>query len=215
MSAFVVHDLKTVNAQLSLLLRNAERHRTNTVFIDDMLKTVDNAVNRMTKLTDQLRAKDKTSATVDVDLVSLIDQVIHDRAEQRPAPVLENSIAPVTIRADRERLSAVLSHVVQNGQDATAEDGTVRVRVDITSVWAIVTVTDTGHGMAPEFIDNELFAPFATTKGVAGIGIGAYQCREYVRTLGGDVSVRSQTAVGTEFTLRLPLATSRNAEVVA
>jgi putative PEP-CTERM system histidine kinase len=215
MSAFVVHDLKTVNAQLGLLLHNAERHRTNPAFIDDMLKTTENAVNRMTKLVDQLRAKDLTTAAADVDLISVIDEVIRDRSTQQPSPVLENSAASITIRADHEQLRAVLGHVIQNAQDATAANGTVRVRVDVTPVWATVTVTDSGHGMAPEFIDNELFAPFVTTKGVAGIGVGAYQCREYIRALGGDVSVRSQRGVGTEFTLRMPLIAKRNAEAVA
>jgi len=78
-----------------------------------------------------------------------------------------------------------------------------------------VTVADTGQGMSPDFVDNELFAPFATTKGVAGIGVGAYQCREYIRALGGDVAVRSQVGVGTEFTLRLPLAFADSTEAVA
>ena len=91
----------------------------------------------------------------------------------------------------------------------------MRVRIDSTPVWAIVTIADTGQGMSREFLDNELFAPFATTKGVAGIGVGAYQCREYIRALGGDVSVRSQVGVGTEFTLRLPLALAGTKEAVA
>ena len=69
--------------------------------------------------------------------------------------------------------------------------------------------------MSPEFLDNELFAPFATTKGVAGIGVGAYQCREYIRALGGDVAVRSQVGVGTEFTFRLPLVFADSTEAVA
>jgi signal transduction histidine kinase len=118
----------------------------------------------------------------------------------------------VHVSADRERLAAVVGHVIQNAQDATPYDGSVRVRVDATPVWATVTVTDTGHGMSRDFVERELFAPFATTKGVAGIGVGAYQCREYVRGLGGDVAVHSQIGVGTEFTLRLPRDAARGAE---
>jgi signal transduction histidine kinase len=76
-------------------------------------------------------------------------------------------------------------------------------------------VTDTGHGMTADFLDNELFAPFSTTKGVAGIGVGAYQCREYIRALGGDVSVRSQVGIGTELTVRLPIAVAATQEAVA
>jgi len=211
MSAFVVHDLKTVNAQLGLLLRNAERHRTNPAFIDDMLKTTENAVARMTKLVDQLRSANPRSS-VDLDLVDVVDRVVRERSVQQPQPTFESNAAPVSVSADRERLAAVVGHVIQNAQDATPREGSVRVRVDVTPVWATVTVTDTGHGMSPDFVERELFAPFATTKGVAGIGVGAYQCREYVRGIGGDVAVRSQVGVGTEFTLRIPRHDVRLAE---
>ncbi len=215
LSAFVVHDLKTVSAQLGLLLRNAERHKTNPAFIEDMLKTTENAVGRMNKLVDQLRSRDQESPQHKLDLITVVDQVVKDRGAQDPKPQLETFISSVTVRADAERLGSVIAHVIQNAQDATEPSGTVRVRIDSTPVWAIVTITDTGQGMSREFLDNELFAPFATTKGVAGIGVGAYQCREYIRALGGDVSVRSQVGVGTEFTLRLPLALAGTQEAVA
>ncbi|HET6471284.1 MAG TPA: XrtA/PEP-CTERM system histidine kinase PrsK [Pseudomonadales bacterium] len=215
MSAFVVHDLKTINAQLGLLLRNAERHRNNPAFIDDMLKTTENAVARMTNLVDQLRTTDQPRPSVALDLASVVDQVVRERCVQSPRPVFESIRTPVCVNADRERLGAVVGHVIQNAQDATPHDGFVRVRLDATPVWAVVTITDTGHGMSPEFIERDLFAPFATTKGVAGIGVGAFQCREYIRGLGGDVAVRSQVGVGTEFTLRLPRNDARTAEQTA
>jgi putative PEP-CTERM system histidine kinase len=211
MSAFVVHDLKTVNAQLGLLLRNAERHRNNPAFIDDMLKTTENAVIRMTKLVDQLRSVAPQSS-INVNLVDVVDRVVRERSVQRPRPTFESTDTSVCVSADRERLAAVVGHVIQNAQDATPHDGSVRVRVDTTPVWATIIVTDTGHGMSAEFVERELFAPFATTKGVAGIGVGAYQCREYVRGLGGDVAVRSTVGIGTEFTLRLPRSDVRDME---
>jgi putative PEP-CTERM system histidine kinase len=215
LSAFVVHDLKTVSAQLGLLLRNAERHKTNPAFIEDMLKTTENAVGRMNKLVDQLRSRDQDSPQHKLDLITVVDQVVKDRGAQEPKPQLETFISSVSVHADAERLGSVIAHVIQNAQDATHPSGAVRVRIDSTPVWAIVTVADTGQGMSRDFLDNELFAPFATTKGVAGIGVGAYQCREYIRALGGDVSVRSQVGVGTEFTLRLPLALAGTKEAVA
>ncbi len=218
MSAFVIHDLKTVNAQLGLLLHNAERHKRNPAFIDDMLTTTENAVARMTKLVNHLRAKEPKSTVTNVDLVAIVKQAVHDRMTQQPHPhfePLEPSGAPILIRADADRLRTVLIHVVQNAQDATSAGGTVQVSVAVTAVWASVTVADTGHGMNAEFIENELFAPFVTTKGVAGIGVGAYQCREYVRELGGDVSVRSQCGVGTEMTLRLPLMMATETKAIA
>ena len=215
LSAFVVHDLKTVSAQLGLLLRNAERHRNNPAFIDDMLKTTENAVGRMNKLVDQLRSKDQVTVEHELNLVTVISEAVKARSTQDPVPQFETFMNPLPIRADSERLSSVIAHVIQNAQDATTADGTVRIRVGATSVWAVVVITDTGHGMTADFLDNELFAPFSTTKGVAGIGVGAYQCREYIRALGGDVSVRSQVGIGTEFTMRLPIAMAATEEAVA
>jgi putative PEP-CTERM system histidine kinase len=55
MSAFVVHDLKNIITQLSLMLKNAERHHDNPEFQQDMLMTVDHSVERMRQLMMQLR----------------------------------------------------------------------------------------------------------------------------------------------------------------
>jgi signal transduction histidine kinase len=71
--------------------------------------------------------------------------------------------------------------------------------------YACLSVEDTGAGMTPEFVKERLFRPFDTTKGSKGMGIGAYQVREYVRSIGGRVRVESAPGQGTRFTLWLPL----------
>jgi signal transduction histidine kinase len=78
------------------------------------------------------------------------------------------------------------------------DDGTV-------GDFACLTVEDNGSGMSAEFIKERLFKPFDTTKGSKGMGIGAYQVREYVRSVGGRVKVQSVPGEGTRFTLWLPL----------
>ena len=70
---------------------------------------------------------------------------------------------------------------------------------------AQIHIADTGCGMSPEFIRDRLFRPFDSTKGSESMGIGAYQAREYVRSLGGQVEVSSEVGTGTTFALRLPL----------
>ena len=70
---------------------------------------------------------------------------------------------------------------------------------------AVLEVEDNGHGMEASFIRERLFQPFQTTKGNAGMGIGAYQSREVVRELGGDVDVVSEPGKGTLFRVRIPL----------
>ena len=86
MSAFVVHDLKNIVAQLSLMLRNAERHRDNPEFQKDMLMTVEHSVERMKQLMMQLReGTAPVEASHRVDLAAAIRRIEHAKAGQQPA----------------------------------------------------------------------------------------------------------------------------------
>ena len=66
-----------------------------------------------------------------------------------------------------------------------------RVEVRHEPLSLVIDIIDQGPGMTPEFIRDELFRPFATTKG-GGHGIGAYQARELLREAGGDLLVLSR-----------------------
>ena len=99
----------------------------------------------------------------------------------------------------------VIEHVVRNGQDATPEDGSVSVSVRPDSGWVSVRVLDTGVGMSADFVRDRLFRPFDTTKGSKGMGIGAYQVREYLNSLGGRIQVQSEPGSGTCIDLHFPL----------
>ena len=59
--------------------------------------------------------------------------------------------------------------------------------------------------MSEAFIHDRLFKPFVSTKGLTGMGIGAFESREYVRQLGGEITVKSKEKVGSEFLVTLPL----------
>jgi signal transduction histidine kinase len=106
--------------------------------------------------------------------------------------------------ADLERLAAVIEHAIRNAQDATPSHGEVRVEIGVREGQPQLAVSDTGTGMDPQFIRDRLFRPFDTTKGTRGMGIGAFQIREYITSLGGRIEVQSEPGRGT--TLRLYFA---------
>jgi signal transduction histidine kinase len=99
---------------------------------------------------------------------------------------------------------------MRNAQEATSAAGTVAVELAVDAGEARLTVIDDGAGMDEEFLRQRLFRPFDSTKGSKGMGIGAYQVREYARTLGGDVEVWSAPGRGTRFCIRLPLCPKKN-----
>ena len=61
-----------------------------------------------------------------------------------------------------------------------------------------IGVADSGSGMSQAFIRDRLFRPFASTK-KRGLGLGLYQCRSIVHVHGGELTVRSEEGVGTQF----------------
>jgi signal transduction histidine kinase len=104
MSAFVVHDLKNIVTQLSLMLRNAERHRDNPEFQQDMLMTVEHSVERMRQLMMQLREGTKPPGTAcGVQLTDVIERVRQSKMKQ--GRIVETRIGePLTTRGHEERL---------------------------------------------------------------------------------------------------------------
>ncbi|MGZ8243848.1 XrtA/PEP-CTERM system histidine kinase PrsK [Methylomagnum sp.] len=207
LSAFVLHDLKNLIAQLSLVVRNAERHQHNPEFMSDAIRTVDHAVGKMSRLMAQLKNFGAGHALAEVELAPLLRDVVASRSGQLPAPRLDVMAPRAWVQADPDRLAAALEHVIQNAQDAAGRGGQVKVRLrpaEDGMDQAIVEVEDNGHGMDEAFILARLFKPFDTTKGLTGMGIGAYESREYVRSLGGDLLVRSEPGGGALFSFLIP-----------
>ncbi len=204
MSAFVVHDLKNIVAQLSLMMKNAQRLRDNAEFQDDMLLTVDSSLEKMRRLMLQLReGATPPDGARGVELVP-----IAGRLEQLARSVgrrLDVQIdAPLATRGHEDRLERVLGHLVQNSLDATAAEGKVWLKIGRFSGQVRVEVGDNGSGMTEEFIRNRLFRPFSSTK-QSGMGIGSYESAQYIREIGGSIDVRSAPGQGTVMAVLLPL----------
>lgn len=209
LSAFLIHDMKNVVAQLSLVVSNAAKHRQNPAFVEDAFKTVEHAAGKMNRLLVQLRSGTVSGGRSSrVELNKLLADVVAARAGTQPGAVLKLEDTSLMVTAEKERLADVLGHVVQNAQDATQPQGKVEVRVQRRGDMAVIEVADTGCGMEADFIRNRLFRPFDSTKGRAGMGIGAYEAREFVREMGGQVEVESEPGVGTVFRIQLPLEIS-------
>ena len=204
MSAFVVHDLKNLVAQLSLMLRNAECHRINPAFQRDMLMTVGNVVERMNKLMLQLRTGARpVEQPRSVDLQSVIRSACAAKSDQNASIDMDLAVGIYGV-GHMDRLEHVIGHLVQNALDATTGRGRVSVRLRRDDNTAVIEVTDSGVGMTPEFVRDRLFKPFQTTK-AAGMGVGMYESAQYVTGVGGQILVDSTPDVGTRVRVVLPL----------
>jgi putative PEP-CTERM system histidine kinase len=204
MSTFMVHDLKNLVSQLSLLLTNAEKHRHNPEFQKDMIETIDNSVQKMKYLLQKLSRGVSAEQNTRIDLVELLKETVDSKSPYEPKPTLEITPGNAFVNANRERLERVIGHVIQNAIDATPSSGDVGISLRWDSSFAVVEVNDTGSGMSDDFVKTKLFAPFVSTK-PAGMGIGVFETREYIEELGGRLKVVSQPNVGTTFEIFIPV----------
>jgi putative PEP-CTERM system histidine kinase len=208
MSAFVVHDLKNLAAQLALLTANAERHKDNPEFQRDMIETVQHVTNRMRLLLEQLS---KGTSAVDPPAVVEIYQCIEHALRQKPSlgtkPKIDrHSDEPVYTLAHEDRLARIIGHLVQNADESIkSQPGEIAIRVEDASERVLVAVTDNGSGMSDSFVRDRLFKPFSSTK-ETGMGIGVFESANYLKEIGGVLRVASALGRGTTFTIELPRA---------
>ncbi len=243
--AFVLHDIKNVSGQLSMLLANAEVHAENPEFQRDMLSTVRASVGKITRLLSRLQADRQERSHALIDPLERLKEIVETtpvaRPHNMPAPYVSEGFgsgpaidrrsagAPLDqtsawrgievvglnqdgsfahqlggVAIEAESFDAVATHLLNNAIEASPPNVPVRVEVRREALSMIIDIVDEGPGMSPEFIRDELFRPFASTKD-AGHGIGVYQARELLREAGGDLLVLSRLGSGTTMRLLLPI----------
>lgn len=206
--AFLIHDIKNITSQLSLMLSNAERHGSNPEFQADAMRTVRNAVEKMSKLLGQLRA-DRADAAPEtrpapaaLALEPLVRRAVASWLGGQPAVAIEAAAPSAAALVDPDAFEQVVAHLVQNAVEAAGPGGHVLLRLSVDPQYASLEIIDDGPGMDAAFIRNELFRPLATTK-KSGSGLGAYQARELVRAMGGHLEVKSAPCAGATFRVSL------------
>ncbi|MGK2284935.1 XrtA/PEP-CTERM system histidine kinase PrsK [Pedomonas sp. V897] len=204
--AFIMHDIKNLVSQLSLVARNAERFAGNPEFQKDMVLTIRDSVDKMNDLLVRLGQHNTARREAEaVDLAGLLAEVVRQKSMQHSGIRLNCTGGGMIVRGDAGRLEQVFTHLIQNAIDASGAEGAILVEAGCLDGHVRVQVADNGCGMSEEFIRHDLFKPFRSTK-AGGFGIGAYEAREIVRSYNGRLDVSSRPGEGTVFTVSLPLA---------
>src|SRR5690606_25248375 len=116
--------LKNILAQQSLIVSNASKHRNNPAFVADMISTVENSVARMQRLMEQMRSGVRSAPGDSILLAGLLREVIDSRSTFQPVPksifttskteTAHEDLGDCRVEADRDRLTTVFSHLIQN-----------------------------------------------------------------------------------------------------
>jgi|KBSMisStandDraft_5_1062788.scaffolds.fasta_scaffold57169_2 putative PEP-CTERM system histidine kinase len=202
--AFILHDIKNLVSQLSLLARNAERHADNPEWRADMVATLQSSVGKMNELLARLapQSSGRVQQIEAQPLRPILSAAIAGKRRDREVNLLGD--AGLEALVDANALEQAVGHLLQNALDASSGEP-VTVRVSGEGDRVSIAIADKGVGMDGDFIRNRLFQPFASTK-PGGFGIGAFEARSLITAMGGRMSVDSRLGRGTTFTILLPAA---------
>lgn len=202
--AFILHDVKNLVSQLSLLARNAERHADNPEFRADMVATLQSSVGKMNELLARLapHSPARVQRIEPQPLRPILTAAITAKRRDREVNLLGDASVPALV--DGQALEQAVGHLIQNALDASSGEP-VTVRVSAENGDVVIAIADKGVGMDGDFVRNRLFQPFASTK-PGGFGIGAFEARSLITAMGGRLSVDSRPGRGTTFTILLPAA---------
>ena len=218
LSAFITHDLKNSIGMLSLLAENAPRHMHKPEFQADAIRTLTAVTGRMQTLLTTLRTSghQPKGSTTQASLAPIVATWLRDlQPEFPPRITLEARLEPTPdVAIDLEQLRTVLVNLVMNAIDAIQSEGRITVTTRTDGGCGVLVVTDTGQGMSADFVRDRLFHPFQTTK-PRGLGIGLFQCRHIIQSLGGTLSAESQEGKGTRMFVRLPAAKVEDPKTLA
>ena len=203
--AFILHDIKNLVSQLSLLSRNAERHADNPDFRADMVATLRSSVGKMNDLLARLspQAQSRPHRADAQPLRTILSDAIAAKRRDHEVKLLGD--ANLWAVLDATGLEQAVGHLIQNAVEASSPEAPITVRVAPVEGEVRITIADHGTGMDGDFIRNRLFQPFASTK-PGGFGIGSFEARSLIVAMGGRLVVDSTPGVGTEFSIFLPAA---------
>ncbi len=208
-STFFVHDLKNAANSLNLTLQNLPVHFDDPEFRVDAVKTVGRTVERINQMIlklSSLRHELQLRRTL-CRLDLLCDEVLDGLdSEMRNGGTIRRDLQVVPeIALDLEAMHSVVTNLVVNAREAMDGPGDIRVATRLENGRLALTVADEGSGMSADFIKNQLFRPFHSTK-TKGLGIGMFQCKKIVEAHQGSIAVESAPEHGTCFTILLPIS---------
>ncbi|MBV9502449.1 MAG: ATP-binding protein [Acidobacteriaceae bacterium] len=210
LTAGLAHELRnplgTIKASAEMLTKETLKNRPE--LMAEMAEYIRSEVDRMNGLVSSFLdfARPLQVRKVIADLRGVIEEVSRQHTELARnagvAIVLDLAEGSLPFAFDPELLRVALSNLVQNAIQASAPGQIVSIKAAKSDETMMILVSDHGHGIQKEHLEN-IFNPFFTTK-PQGVGLGLALVAKIVDEHGGRITVFSEAGKGTTFEITLP-----------
>jgi two-component system sensor histidine kinase PilS (NtrC family) len=224
LSAGIAHEIRNclnpISGSVEVLQKELKVEGENARLLDLVVRESERLEHFVSELLEY--ARERPLKTEIVEAAALASESIeiarrHPSAAAGKGITLEGPHAPVWLRVDFDQMKQVLTNLLINALEAIPEAGSVKVviREDqrAPGAWgraggrrALLEVTDTGEGIAPQDV-GQVIEPFFSTK-QGGTGLGLAIANRIVERHGGNLEVESRVGVGTTMRLWIPQADS-------
>lgn len=183
---------------------SAERQREYLQLMEEGIKRIQKTVTNLLEY-----AHTPYIEKTPIDLNSIIDKSLslleHEIIKNRIEVVKEVSENLPIIELDKNQISQVFLNLFLNSIQAMENGGILRIKMNYSNGYIIITISDTGKGI-PEDIISKVFDPFFTTKGRdKGTGLGLWITQTIIDRHGGTIQLSSQEGKGTTVEIRFPI----------
>lgn len=219
-AAGIAHELRNPITSLSLsvevaqqVLAEAQVGEEQLLMAKNCLTEAAQAISCIIEITNAMELSTRQREVSDVDVREVVELAIKSVwGDLKHKGRLEKHLGAVRpIRASRTRLGQVVLNLLINATQAIdpakIKENVIRLDLEESRGLVVLSVSDTGPGIAPE-LQKKIFDPFFTTKKEGGTGLGLAISRQIVAELGGTIEVESALGQGTTFRVVLPVPAS-------
>lgn len=207
LAAYVAHEVNTPLTNISLLASSIARREKDPEILQKINAIGEQRRKATAIIMDILEfPRERSSRRTPEDIRKAIEAAVEQVAPYRKPSVqlvVDTGDHAAFANVDMIQIRDVFTNLLKNAFEATVE-GVVRVSLKELPQYLLVSVTDTGTGIAPEVLE-QLFHPLSALKSPAeGAALGLAVSRSIVAAHGGKIEATSELGKGSTFTVILP-----------
>jgi C4-dicarboxylate-specific signal transduction histidine kinase len=208
LSAGVAHEIGNPLTSISSYVQILDGMEEKDEFTSKTLNVISKNISRIVSIVKQMASFTKSQKqelrhfAIPELLDSTIELVRYDRRTKGIDIKMNVSDDLNAVRVDGNQMVQIFINLVLNAVDSMEEGGVLEIQAGNDENKVVIYFRDTGHGIAPEYLER-IFEPFFTTKD-GGTGFGLSVSYSIIKSFGGDIEVESTPGKGTTFTVRLP-----------